>query len=565
MVVHPPDELGLLLLAVAFAIGVALLIQRLKLPYTITLVLAGLGLGAFAPLVTDELQLSRLLSAELLLFFILPPLLFDGASKIGIGQMRRNWRAISMLALPGVLVNMLLIGGLVWGIVWGFDPDRAIWAFLLGAIVAPTDPVSVLALFKSTGVPHRLSLIVEGESLFNDGTGIVLFQVMLALLLTTIEGDPVGLGSAIAQGLASFVAVVAIGLLLGAGLGWLAVFALRMTRNHLLEVTVSVALAFGAFYCAEVSGGSGVIATVVAGLVIGNIGKLQDMTPQARVALDHFWEEVAFVLNSVLFLLIGFEIADHISPSWRALGLGLVAILGATLARFIVYPIFWASNRMRDSEVPRAWQHVVFWGGLRGSIPLALLLILGDVLAHDVPAGELAHHTALYGDLLVMAFSVVLFTLIVQGLTLGPLIGRLRLGQSHDDRSQRFEQAVGELVAARAAVREIRVLRRSRLVGEEHAQVATQEQVALIDDARARLGELVADKEFAARLKTRLQARLLAVQQKAISDAELAGLVSGRVSEEMRWHLDTNLALLLDADDLGGEIPLPHAEAQATQ
>jgi len=133
--------------------------------------------------------LEGILSAQTILYLILPPLLFDGASKLSFGAFRRNWRITSLLAVPSVVVSMFVIGGIVWLVFWQGDPDKLLFALLLGAVLAPTDPVSVLALFKDCAAPHQLATIVESESLFNDGTGVVLFQVMLALLLAMLHDD----------------------------------------------------------------------------------------------------------------------------------------------------------------------------------------------------------------------------------------------------------------------------------------------------------------------------------------------------------------------------------------
>ena len=318
----PPVYLGPILAALVVAITVALLIRKLKMPYTISLVIAGLVLGLFSKYKDEyDLSLEGILSAEVILFLILPPLLFDGASKLDWGSFKRIWRITSILAVPGVIINMMVIGVLVWYLVWDANPDMMLFSLLLGAILAPTDPVSVLALFKECGAPHRLSAMVESESLFNDGTGVVMFQVMLALVIASLTGESSTIGSVLISGIAMFLQMVIIGAMVGGALAYGSNLALRWTENHLLEVTISVALAFGSFFVAEQFHGSGVIAVVVAGMVLGNAGKHQEMTPQARVALDNFWEMIAFLINSILFLLIGFEIINRVSLNGSTLTL----------------------------------------------------------------------------------------------------------------------------------------------------------------------------------------------------------------------------------------------------
>jgi CPA1 family monovalent cation:H+ antiporter len=510
-----------------------------------------------------SIELEGILSAQTILFLILPPLLFDGASKLSFEAFRRNWRITILLAVPTVVASMFIIGGIIWFAVWHGDPDKLLFALLLGAVLAPTDPVSVLALFKDCGAPHQLSTIVESESLFNDGTGVVLFQVMLALLLAMLYGETSGIGSTLLQGGLMFLQMVVIGAVVGAALAFAANQALVWTRNHLLEVTVTVALAFGSFLAAEHFHGSGVIAVVIAGMMVGNIGKITAMTPQARVSLDHFWEMVAFLMNSVLFLLIGFEMMSRISISSNAILAAAVAIIATLVARLAIYPACAAVTKWSpDSDIPMSWRHVIFWGGLRGSIPLALLLILLDVMithpegVFSMGAGTL---TAIYDEMLLMAFSVVLFTLIVQGMTITPLMKRLGVGQDSDGRTDRFEHAIAVLMSSGAALSELERMKSHSLAPDDQIDDAIVSEQERIEEAQKELNELTEDDDFRDRLKGRLEARMLAIRQAALTDAEMQGLISEHTSHEMRWKLDTDLTLLLHDDSLQGEVPLPQA------
>ncbi|MDP7203384.1 MAG: sodium:proton antiporter [Candidatus Poseidoniaceae archaeon] len=558
----PPSALGPLLGALTMAIMVALAIRRFNMPYTIALVIAGLVLGLMSRF--DDLfsiELSGILSAEVILFLILPPLLFDGASKLSFHSFKRNWRLTILLAVPAVIISMFSIGLIIWVLIWQGDPEMFLFALLLGAVLAPTDPVSVLALFKECGAPHQLSTIVEGESLFNDGTGVVLFQVMAALVAASLMGDSSSLGSTLLEGALKFVQMVVIGSVVGAAIAFAANTALVWTRNHLLEVTITVAVAFGSFLLAEHFQGSGVIAVVVAGMMVGNIGKLQAMTPQARVGLDHFWEMVAFLMNSVLFLLIGFEMMERIEPSGDALLMILVAILAATIARLSIYPMCEIVTRWSpDSDIPKPWRHVIFWGGLRGSIPLALMLILLDQwILH--PDAELAANlpSGVYDEMLLMAFSVVLFTLLVQGMTITPLMKKLGVGQDADGNTEKFEIAVATLMSSGAALLELQRMKEMGLAPVEQLDEAIASEKSRIDESRELLEELKSDESFKDRMQGRLDARLLAIRQRAVDDAERQGLISEHISLELRWKLDTDLTLLLEEAGLLGEVPLPQA------
>jgi len=560
----PPASLGPLLGALSVAILVALVIRRFKMPYTIALVLAGLLLGAMSRF--DNLfsiELTGILSAQTILFLILPPLLFDGASKLSFDSFKRNWRVTTLLAIPSVVLSMFIIAMIVWYGVWGGDPDMFLFALLLGAVLAPTDPVSVLALFKECGAPHQLATIVESESLFNDGTGVVLFQVVLALLLTSLTGDSNPLGETVLHGGLMFAQMVIIGAVVGAALGYASNMALAWTRNHLLEVTVTVALAFGSFLVAEQFHGSGVIAVVVAGMVVGNVGKMQAMTPQARVALDHFWEMVAFLVNAVLFLLIGFEIMARISLTSTFFIAAIVAIVAALVARLLIYPTCAMVTKWSpDSDIPMNWRHIIFWGGLRGSVPLALMLILLDVLitnpgdTFNIAPGDLA---IIYDELLIMSFSVVLFTLIIQGMTMTPLMKKLGVGGESDGKGEDFEKAIAIILSSRAALQELEKMGSNGLASANQIEEAIANEQARINSAKETLSELSKDEEFRVRLKDRIEARLLAIRLKAVSDAEMQGLISEHTSNNIRWDLDTDLAMLLEHGESQGDIPLPQA------
>ncbi len=552
MSVLPPPFMPPLVGALALAIVVALLIRPFRLPYTVALAGAGMLVGLLGAAAFDSLDTEGALSANLILFVILPPLLFDGASKMDARALKQNWRAVLMLAVPSVIINTIVIGTIVWVIIWSADPSYFLYAILVGSILAPTDPVSVLATFKEAGAPHRLSTIVEGEALFNDGTGVVLFQVILALVLT--EGQ-VGLSETLVSGVAQFLMVVLVGAGVGALTGMVANTTLDWTENHLLEVTVSVATAFGSFLLAEQFHGSGVIAVVVAGLVVGSIGKVERMTPQARVALDHFWEQIAFVINSVLFILIGFEIVQRMQTAgMRTIPLALTAIGAASLARLVVYPKLALSPKVGDHEVPKEWRHVIYVSGLRGSVSLALLLIL----AHLVHTGDFDH--GIYDDIFLMVSSVVLFTLLIQGPIITPLIKRLGIAHGDDGRSEEWERAIATLVAERASLSEFDRLAAAGLVTAEGGMALRASARKRQDLAKTTLLNLASDPDFSQRLNARTEARLRAAAQRAVADAEIVGLVSGDVGGSVRWSIDTELALLLTSEAASGEIPMPYAK-----
>jgi len=382
----------------AFATVVGVCAKFIKVPYTIALVLAGL-IVAILGAAPDSVVITQ----ELILVLLLPPLLFQAGLHLDIELLQKKAVPVVILAIPGVLVSMVLVAIAVRP----FIGDHA-WlpALLFGAMLAPTDPISVLATLKSAKAPSRLKTLIEGESLFNDGTGVVLFLILLAAVFPM--GDHEG-SLSIVDGVVQFIKVAGLGVVFGLGFGLIAFWILRRLNDHVLENAITIVLAWGSFIVAEQSGASGVIAVVVAGLIIGNYGTKLAMSKQTVQTINTFWESIDFLINSIVFLLIGFELQDIGGLEALLRGEVLLAVGATFLAIMVaralmVYPTAFTIGK----HWPKGWKHVVFWSGLKGSIPLALVL--------GLPDGELKE------TLVPIAFGVVLVSLLLQGLTVGPLI-----------------------------------------------------------------------------------------------------------------------------------------------
>ena len=397
--------IALLLLACVVGIAAKLITH---LPYTIFLTLVGLGIGVlhWGP----DLAATGF-STELIFFVFLPPLLFQGAMHMELNRLLKQIGPIACFAVPGVIVSTLLVGGVVG---WLGGLGSMLIAMLFGALISPTDPVSVLALFREADAPEDLRVLVEGESLFNDATGVVLFTILLEAVL---RGEGLNFGLAALE----FVKVSIGGLVLGGVLGWIAFTVLRRLEDHLLENAICLTLAYGAFWLAEVVHCSGVIATVMAGLMIGNFGKRWSMSRKTIETVETFFESIDFIINSFLFILIGLELREipasiPVNP-WR---LVLVAVVAMLVGRAVVsYTFYWGLNQVGRRR-PKRWKHVLFWGGLRGSIPIALLLHIPATA--EGPLGELRP------ALLLAGFACVFFSLVVQGVTMRPLMRYLKIG-----------------------------------------------------------------------------------------------------------------------------------------
>jgi CPA1 family monovalent cation:H+ antiporter len=393
-----PATVFILLFAVATAVAIAS--RRLKIPYTVALVLAGLGLGATR--VVQGVHLTK----DLLYSVFLPGLVFEAAFHLKLSEFRENARMIFALAVPGVLVaigataTLLVTSASLGEVASGFGWPHAL---VFAALIAATDPIAVVALFKSVGAPPRLTLLIEGESLVNDGTAIVLFSIVYEAVT--------GAGG-VARGLLEFIEVVGLGLAVGAVVGFTVSRLIATVDDAMIEIALTMIAGYGSFVGAEALHSSGVIATVVAGMVCGNFGAPRGMTPAVRVAVESFWEYLAFALNSLVFLLIGLEV--HVSRllfEWRPILLAYVAVLGGRA--FVVF-LAWALLRWTREAVPWRWTLVLTWGGLRG----ALSMVLALALEPDFPQRDIV---------VSMTFGVVLLSIVVQGITTEPLLRALGL------------------------------------------------------------------------------------------------------------------------------------------
>ena len=386
------------------AILVALAARRLRLPYTVGLVLAGAALAA------TRSHAGLALTHDLIFDVVLPPLLFEAALNLLWSDLRRDLVPVVALSTIGVaLCAAVAAAGLVYWLSWPLES-----ALFFGALISATDPIAVIALLKESRVTGRLSVLIEAESLFNDGAAAVLFTLILIWAVHSPEGgDPFAAVTTLAV-------VAGGGLAAGFGVGLIAVMIAGTTDDHLVETALTAVAAFGSFLIAEHFGASGVLATVAAGMTMGNLGVLMprerfglSLTPHGRAFVLEFWEFAAFLANSLVFLLIGSAMAtiDFAREGIFALTLVIaLALLGRAVA---VYPVCLAFLRSRWA-IPLNQQHLMWWGGLRGALALALAL----ALPADLPRRD---------DILISAFAVVAFSVIVQGLTAPLALRALRL------------------------------------------------------------------------------------------------------------------------------------------
>ena len=383
-----------------------MLAKRLRAPYTVALVVGGLMLSALrlprlSPL--DPGQRPDWLTPDVILIVFLPALVFEGGVKLNVRDLVRNSAPLLLLANLGVLLAALVTGYLVH---WTTGLPVEI-ALLFGAIISATDPISVLAIFKDLRMDKRLSLIVEGESLLNDGTAAALFQIMLAGIISGHLGAWKGVGQ--------FLFSVLGGAFLGSFLGYAASRLTRTIDDPEVQITLTAVVAYSSYLLAYQLHLSGIIATASAGLIVGNLGT-RNCSTQTKTALESFWAYVAFLMNSLVFLLIGLEIhVDALLRSWRPVLLTVAAVLvGRALSVYLLVPV---SNALTE-KIPLRWQHVIVWGGLRGALALALALSLDSTFPERT-------------RVLDLTFGVVVFSILVQGLTVKPLLRILGLANGH--------------------------------------------------------------------------------------------------------------------------------------
>jgi CPA1 family monovalent cation:H+ antiporter len=388
------------------ASAIAMLAKRLRAPYTVALVVGGLMLSALrlprlSPL--DPGQRPDWLTPDVILIVFLPALVFEGGVKLNVRDLVRNSAPLLLLANLGVLLAALVTGYLVH---WTTGLPVEI-ALLFGAIISATDPISVLAIFKDLRMDKRLSLIVEGESLLNDGTAAALFQIMLAGIISGHVGAWKGVGQ--------FLFSVLGGAFLGSFLGYAASRLTRTIDDPEVQITLTAVVAYSSYLLAYQLRLSGIIATASAGLIVGNLGT-RNCSTQTKTALESFWAYVAFLMNSLVFLLIGLEIhVDALLRSWRPVLLTVAAVLvGRALSVYLLVPV---SNALTE-KIPLRWQHVIVWGGLRGALALALALSLDSTFPERT-------------RVLDLTFGVVVFSILVQGLTVKPLLRILGLANGH--------------------------------------------------------------------------------------------------------------------------------------
>ena len=415
------NQVEVLIILLIVALLVALFSRLWRVPYTLLLVIVGFVVG-FLPFLPHEH-----IDPNLVLYVFIPALLFEGAWNAELDRLEADWLPIVLLAIPGMVLSLLVVAVVLHfgiGLEW-------LLALLVGAIVAPTDPIAVIALFQQLGVPDRLRTLVDGESIFNDGTGGAAYELVLAILLPTlglaeVSGNPTFANAPGIEIAGEVLWLIFGGLLLGFAVGWAASHLVRRVDDRLVVITITIAVAYGMYLLGTALHTSGLLAVVGAALVMGSYGRKNAMSPRTIEAADDVWEFINYLANSLLFLLLGFELAlTNLVQSFPGIIFGLIGVfIGRALMIYVFIPLqdilarWWAHRTperpprlARPRPIPPAWRPVMVLSGLRGALSLALVLSLPEALAQR--------------NLLTdIVYGIILVTLLGQGLTLRVLLPR---------------------------------------------------------------------------------------------------------------------------------------------
>jgi CPA1 family monovalent cation:H+ antiporter len=514
------QELGFVVLLTITAL-VAMVVRRMRLPYTVALVLVGLLLSFYPNF------LSISVSSDLILGILVPPLIFEATLHLKWDILRDDLVPVLLLAIVGTLVGTFIVGGIVVRVL--DIPYVAALAF--GALISATDPVAVIAFFRTLGVPKRLSVLVEGESLFNDGVAIVLFNLAIG---AAALGGGTAAGIDLGEAIAEFTRVAFGGIGIGLVMGYLVSnVVLKNLDDHLIETASTVVLAYGPFVAAESFHLSGILAVAASGLIVGNIG-LQSTSPTTRMSLYNFWELSAYVVNSLVFLLLGLEIeVVRLLPDALPILVAVVAILFSRAV--VIYGLTWAQSVLRaERPIPMPYRHVMFWGGLRGAISMALALTLtGGVFGQSVAQ-----------DLRLMTFGVVLFTLLVQGTTVGRLIHRLGLAAAPPQ--QRELQRRQALLYAKSAGRNsLEHMHQVGILFRDISEAMEEAYQTEIDHLKLSLSEhLQAYPELEQEMYMQAREEVIKSERSAYSEAARRGIISDEVQDSLVEEADKRLAAL---------------------
>lgn len=419
--------------------------EKINFPAPILLVLAGSSLY-FLQGVFPALE-NFILTPEILFMGLLPPLLFESAMHINYRKLKKDWFLIFGLGIGSVVLGTLL-GGAVLHLVLGFP----IWVSLLfAALISPTDPVAVISIFKNLGVPQRLLQIVDMSSMINDASAVFVTKLILSLASLAFAGETIIASGGDVFEIIWFTIISTLGaVVVGVSLAFLVGWTIQNLKNEMLiEVSFTFVLAFLSYIIAqEIFGFSGILATISAAIFMGNFGR-EKFSPEVKKYMKKIWEYVAFLGNSLIFLLVGFSFG--LADLFNNLNLILIVSLLLLAVRSVsVYPVWFLNNSLSNKNIPLSWTHIINWGGIRGALPIALALSLPE-------NGSFAFR----GEIISLTIGVVLMSLLINGLTIKRMIRWFKI-----DEPTLLEKIQSSIAGTIAATKSRKYIKTLNVLGE---------------------------------------------------------------------------------------------------
>lgn len=534
----------------AIASGVYFLAERLRVPYTVLLV----AVGTFVLVPLSTLSFFSYLRAfsftpEILFYIFLPILIFESAYNISVRRLMENVWAIGVLSIISLIISAGIIGGSLFVLlpVFGFEMPFVVCA-LFGALISATDPVAVLSLFKELGAPRRLTLIFEGESIFNDGTAVALFLVVLAVATSGWHGSV-----SIFEGFTTFTMMIIIGIALGLVFGFLFAKAVDFARrSEYVQISLMIVLAHFTFIISDfisqnlvIAGHSihisAIISTTVASMVMGNYGRSK-ILPHAREFVEKFWTEAALLANSLVFLLIGL-IFTTISIPLRELLLPIsLSVIVVAVARALsIYPVVWVTNRTTgEAPIPKTWQHLLAWGSLRGALAVTMVMLIPVDLA--VEGWNMPYSPR--DVVMALTLGCIFVTLFVKATTIKTLARNMHVNDLTDLEQLQYGEATA-LVHAHALAR-LTKFREKGYIDAHTADVLMEEHNNRLEKALGTCKTYFAEhgKEVGERV---LRLYTLGVEKKRLADL----YEYGEVSEEVYRRVFSKLTLQYERIEFG--------------
>lgn len=510
----------LVIFATMFLVGIAFvtpLTKRLAFPYTVALLFAGF----IAQFITHSFELEShiILSPDVIFYILLPILLFEGAFHINFHQFRLQFKTITAFATLGLLISIFVVAfGLSYLV--GLDFGASL---LFGAIISATDPIAVLALFKHLGGPKRLALLADGESMFNDATGVVAFRVISAFIIA----DNAFTTQAVLSGFGSFVYIFIGSIILGLALGYItSIFIAKIENEPLIESTLTVALALGSFIIAEhYFHLSGVISTVMAGITLSHVGRTR-ISRQVIHFIEELWGFLGFIAVSMVFFFAAYNLDVNIfTNNLPLIGAAIIMVLAARAIS--VYGTAIITNKLAffkdEPNVPLSWLHILNWGGLRGVIPLVLVYSLPEAYEYRE-------------EMLAFTLGALLFTLIINGLTIKTLL--LKLGLNKPSKEEEIVELEVALFETEKQIERLKQLNTEEFDKKTIATYVSDLQ-DVIKDHKKELSILGTSENILSSVK--LQA--IQIQRDVIEDL----FERGYINENAYFEYDSQLDLQQDA------------------